>query len=230
MDHGESDRIPSVLGIVGRSEVGKTSLILKLIPELAKRGYRVGAVKNCPHGFDLDKEGKDSHKFLSAGSAGVLLTSPERFALIRERERKEIEEIPGLFSSLFYGLDIVLVEGLGNLPGMKRIELLRKGISDCLDPTLGEIVAVVSDVDVSTDTPVFRPNEVSRITDFLEEVMQQRENTNQGLEILVNGEKLLLNNFVQGMVKNMTLAMVESLRRKSTPESIRKVVIKVDNA
>lgn len=229
MDHGESDRIPSVLGIVGRSEVGKTSLILKLIPELAKRGYRVGAVKNCPHGFDLDKEGKDSHKFLLAGSTGVLLTSPERFALIKERERKEIEEIPRLFSSLFCDLDIVLVEGLGNLPGMRRIELLRNGIGDCLDPTLREVVAVVSDVDVSTDKPVFRPNEVSRITDFLEEVMQ-RENTNQGLEIFVNGEKLLLNDFVQGMVKNMTLTMVESLRRKSTQQSIHKVVIKVDNA
>ena len=43
-----------IISIVGKSGVGKTTLVEKLILELVKRGYRVGAVKHGPHDFDID--------------------------------------------------------------------------------------------------------------------------------------------------------------------------------
>ena len=47
---------PLILSVVGKSDSGKTTLILKLLPELKKRRYRIAVAKHCPHGFDLDIE------------------------------------------------------------------------------------------------------------------------------------------------------------------------------
>ncbi len=85
--------MPFIVGITGKSDTGKTTLILKLIPELTKRGYKVGTVKNCPHSFNIDKEGKDSYKFSKEGSKGVLLTSSNEIAFIRKKDKGDIKEI-----------------------------------------------------------------------------------------------------------------------------------------
>jgi molybdopterin-guanine dinucleotide biosynthesis protein MobB len=49
-----------VLAVVGRSGSGKTTWLERLIPELKRRGWRVGAVKHTHHTFDFDPRGKDS--------------------------------------------------------------------------------------------------------------------------------------------------------------------------
>ena len=167
---------PFILGIVGKSDTGKTTLILKLVPEFVKRGYRVGVVKNCPHGFEIDRKGKDSWKFSQAGSQGVLLTSPERFAFLRE-EKEDIKKIPQIISLLFHGFDIVLVEGYSNLQWIEKIELLRRGISEIKDPSLKKVVAFVSDINIKEDKPVFRPKEIDKICDWVEKKMKEVEKT-----------------------------------------------------
>ena len=222
-------RKPFILGIAGRSNSGKTSLILKLVPELVKRGYRVGTVKNCPHGFDIDREGKDSWKFSRVGSGGVLLTSPDRCTLIRQGEKEDTNSILESFSSFFYGFDIVLVEGFSSLQGMEKIELLRKGISTFMESSLKEVVAVVSDIEVPElpiDKPVFKPDEIDKIADFVEKAMQ-KDDTKKNVEVLVNDQKIFLNDFLQRMVKSLTLAIIEPLRREGKEEDIKEVIIKV---
>ena len=51
------------------------------------------------------------------------------------------------------------------------------------------------------------------------------KNEKKFVEVTVNGEKIFLNNFLQNMVKGLTFAMVDPLKRKE--EEIREVVIKV---
>ncbi|MCD6318581.1 molybdopterin-guanine dinucleotide biosynthesis protein B [Candidatus Aerophobetes bacterium] len=217
----EQAKTPFVLGIVGKSDVGKTTLILKLIPELTKRGYKVGTVKNCPHGFDIDRKGKDSWKFSKEGSRGVLLTSQKKIALIKSTE--ENSDILKIIDSLFYDFDIVLVEGFSKEQRLKKVEILRKGISEQIYSPLNEVIAIVSDIDVKVDKPIFKPDQICAIVDFLEKIMKKEK---KSVEIIVNGEKIFLNNFLQNMVKSLTLAMVDPLRRKGE-EEIKEVVIKV---
>jgi molybdopterin-guanine dinucleotide biosynthesis protein B len=64
-----------VLGIVGRPNNGKTTLIEKLIPELTARGLRVGAVKRVAK-FDIDVPGKDSWRHSRAGAEAYAVGSP----------------------------------------------------------------------------------------------------------------------------------------------------------
>jgi len=217
----EQAKIPFVLGIVGKSDVGKTTLILKLIPELTKRGYKVGTVKNCPHGFDIDRKGKDSWKFSKEGSRGVLLTSQKKIALIKSTE--ENSDILKIIDLLFYDFDIVLVEGFSKEQRLKKVEILRKGISEQIDLSLNEVIAIVSDIDVKVDKPIFKPDQIYAIVDFLEKIMKKEK---KSVEVIVNGEKIFLNNFLQNMVKSLTLAIVDPLRRKGE-EEVKEVVIKV---
>jgi len=217
----ERAKIPFVLGIVGKSEVGKTTLILRLTPELTKRGYRVGTVKNCPHGFDIDREGKDSWKFSEKGSSGVLLTSPEKIALIKSA--KKSDDILKIINLFFYDFDIVLVEGFSKEQRLKKIEILRKGVSEQIHSPLDEVIAIISNIGLKINKPTFRPDQTSTIIDFLEKIMKEEK---KPVEISVNGEKIFLNNFLQNMIKGLTLAMIDPLRRKKE-EEIKEVVIKV---
>ena len=72
-----------IISIVGKSDSGKTTLIEKIIPELNKRGYRVATVKHDVHGFDIDIEGKDSWRHKNSGAHTVVISSPQKIAMIR---------------------------------------------------------------------------------------------------------------------------------------------------
>ena len=169
----EQAKIPFVLGIVGESDMGKTTLILKLTSELTKRGYKVGTVKNCPHGFDINKEGKDSWKFSKEGSKGVLLTSPEKIALIKsEKESSDILKIINLF---FYDFDIILVEGFSKERRLKKIEILRGEVSEQINSSLDKVIAIVNNIGLKIDKPIFRPDQISKIVDFLEKIMKEEK-------------------------------------------------------
>ena len=57
-----------VIGFVGPSSVGKTTLLEAIVPELQRRGLWVGVVKHSRHEVDVDRPGKDSARLNAAGA------------------------------------------------------------------------------------------------------------------------------------------------------------------
>ena len=57
-----------VLGIVGESDSGKTTLVERLVERCEPDG-RVATVKHCTHTPDIDTEGKDTARHRAAGAA-----------------------------------------------------------------------------------------------------------------------------------------------------------------
>ncbi len=168
---------PYILSIVGKSDSGKTTLILELLPELKKRGYRVAVAKHCPRGFDLDIEGKDSWKFTQAGGEGVFLTSPESVALLRtEQSPPDVKE---RLQNYFSDFDIVLTEGYNDVSSIGKVEVVRKGIGR-MDSSPDDVVAYVSDMDIDTGKRVFSPDDVPAIADFMEDLLQSRGGKHRG--------------------------------------------------
>ncbi|MCP3955357.1 MAG: molybdopterin-guanine dinucleotide biosynthesis protein B [Desulfobacterales bacterium] len=156
--------MPSLVAIVGNSDTGKTTLIEKLIPSLKQKGYTVGTVKHTHHGFKMDKPGKDTWRHQTAGADTVVAVSPQRIAIVKTSPLDSLEAaLPYLEDR-----DIVLAEGFkgGNCP---KIEIFRKaagGQPVCLeDPRL---VALVTDVEIETGLPLFDPDDVDLIADFIE--------------------------------------------------------------
>jgi len=194
-----------IIGIVGRSQSGKTGLIKSLIPELRKRGLRVAAVKHCPHGFTLDLEGKDSWEFMAAGSDGVGMVGPDRVAVIRKETPGR--RFAGSAARWFPEADIVLVEGGPGIAGLKKIEVLRKGEKPASAAT--ELLALVSENRAAGSAPGFRPDDIGAIAAFLETeaLVAQSE-----IRVTVDGNDLPLNPFVRTIFENAILGLVGSLK------------------
>ncbi len=157
------------VSFVAKSGTGKTTLLEKVIADLKGRGYRVGVIKHDAHRFDIDHPGKDSYRLTAAGADTMLISSPEKLAMVKNHAASPpIEE---LISTYFNDVDIVLTEGFKK-SSMQKIELHRKERSATLlcrgeehDPSL---VAVASDEPLDLDVPVLDLNDAKAVADFIE--------------------------------------------------------------
>ena len=162
----------NVFGIAGWSGAGKTTLVERLLPSLAARGLRVSVVKHAHHRFDIDQPGKDSYRFREAGSHEVLISSPARWALMREHRDGDEPTLTQLLSRLS-DCDLVLVEGFKREP-MPKLEVHRPSLGKLpLWPDDPCIVAIASDVPLerppSKDLPQFRLDDVESVATFIVE-------------------------------------------------------------
>jgi molybdopterin-guanine dinucleotide biosynthesis protein B len=109
------------VAFTGPSNSGKTTIILKVARKLIHEHAKdVAIIKHDPKDkARFDVEGKDSYKFSDTG-AEVIVTSPTRTTYFSQRH-KELDEMIRLFE----GFDILLVEGLKNLP-LPRIGVFRE--------------------------------------------------------------------------------------------------------
>lgn len=86
-DGAKGGGLPPIVSLVGKSGAGKTTFMEKLIPALVRRGYAVGTIKHHSHcGFDIDVEGKDSWRHKKAGARQVIVSCPDRLALVRDAD------------------------------------------------------------------------------------------------------------------------------------------------
>jgi len=153
-----------VVSVVGKSNAGKTTFLEKLIRELKRRGYRVATIKHDRGGFEIDQPGKDTWRHAQAGSDVVVISSPEKIALIRRVEAElSLDEIVAILPPV----DIVLTEGYkaGNKP---KIEVVRQAIAHELLSAERELIAIVTDQPFATAVPQFGLDDASGVADLLE--------------------------------------------------------------
>lgn len=216
---------PLVVSVVGISGAGKTTLIERLLREFSGRKYRVAAVKRCPHEFDLDVEGKDSWRFTKAGARGVFLTSPGRVGLIEEKE--SVPGLKGIAEHYFPGFDIVFGEGFGKEKEVAKVIVLRRGISDYVQSPQDDILALVSDFEIKTEKPVFRPDDVSGIADFVEQLLTQEDRMENSVTLVINNKPVPLNAFVQSVLQNVIIGITDTLKRGDEKLEQIEVIIKL---
>ena len=157
-----------VMAFVAFSGTGKTTLVERLVALASKRGIAVGALKHDAHKFEIDKPGKDSHRFFAAGAVSTLIVAQDKMALVQRHTAAP--EVAELIAKHFSHCRLVLVEGwkMSDLP---RIEVHRPALDRPLlcreeryDPHL---VAVASDAPVAVDVPVLDLNDPAAVLDFI---------------------------------------------------------------
>lgn len=156
-----------VWGVAGWKNSGKTGLVERLVTEFRARGLTVSTIKHAHHSFDVDHEGKDSHRHRVAGATEVLLSSRKRWALMHELRGDDEPTLDDLLGQLS-PVDLVLVEGFKR-DRHPKIEAHRAATGSPLiaadDPT---IRAIASDSNAQAEgRPTFHLDDTPGIADFI---------------------------------------------------------------
>ncbi|MDE2429893.1 MAG: molybdopterin-guanine dinucleotide biosynthesis protein B [Burkholderiales bacterium] len=135
-----------LLGVVGWSGSGKTSLLEYLVAALTSAGKSVNVVKHSHHDIIVEPPQKDSARLRNAGAAEVLLVSPFRYVLTREL--REVDEPPLLdLLPRLSAADLTLVEGY-KWESIPKLEVHR--------PSMGKPAIYLQDeciVAIASDAP-----------------------------------------------------------------------------
>lgn len=153
------------ISFVGRSKVGKTTLIERLLPLLTEKGLRVGVIKHHHHDFEIDKRGKDTYRYKQAGAGFTMLASPKKIALVADTPELTLEEIIARFVR---NVDLVIVEGFKK-EALPKIEVFRakEGVGTLVCGDDKNLVAIVTDEPLVAALPVFSRNDVEGVARFI---------------------------------------------------------------
>ena len=97
-----------IVSIVGKKNTGKTSLTVKVIEELTKRGYNVASIKHSHHSIEMDKENTDTWKHKQAGANLVVGVGSTTFFNVKAEY--DLNRILYLLKH-FDNFDFVIIEG-----------------------------------------------------------------------------------------------------------------------
>jgi molybdopterin-guanine dinucleotide biosynthesis adapter protein len=213
-----------IISIVGKSDSGKTTLIEKLLPELVRRGYRIATVKHDIHGFEVDREGKDSWRHKKAGAHTVIISSPQKVALIRDVDRDlRLDELREKF---IQDVDLVMSEGFKK-DVQPKIEIFRKEKhQELLCTAQDNLVAIVSNRTFDVGVPCFGLDDMKGLADFIEKRFLAAGDEEDGISLKVNGKEIPLKPFARGFLKRTIRGMLTSLKGCDSPKQIE---IRIDS-
>ncbi len=129
-----------IIRLIGRSGSGKTTLLTEVVRLLLADGKRVAVFKHAHHRVDLDRKGKDSFRYASAGAVSVTVVSADKVATF-EAPAKE----PGLLElakRLGDGIDLILAEGFHGV-ATPYLLLLGPGDPSPARDEPGEMIGVI---------------------------------------------------------------------------------------
>lgn len=206
-----------IISIVGKSDSGKTTLIEKLVPELTRRGYCVATVKHDVHGFEVDREGKDSWRHKQAGAHTVVISSPHKVALIRDVEKDlTLNEIRGKFIA---DVDLILSEGYKK-DVQPKIEIFRQEKhKELLCTREDHLVAIVSNKKFNVGVPCFQLDDMNGLAKFIEKEFLKSKRERK-VSLNVDGKPIPLSPFVSDILTKTIKGMLSSLKGCETSNRI----------
>ncbi|MBI4331934.1 MAG: molybdopterin-guanine dinucleotide biosynthesis protein B [Chloroflexi bacterium] len=168
--------VPAIC-FTGKSGSGKTTLIVRVVEELKRRRFRVAVIKHAPHGFELDKPGKDSWRFSSAGSDTVALVSPGGIAVMARLDGDRY--LQTVICQMSLSNDIVLIEGCKGFHLPKVLVSCGEEGSPLSNPG-DNLIAIVSDRVYDYPVPRFSPAEAGRLVELLESLIHASKDQGNG--------------------------------------------------
>ncbi|KPA14392.1 Molybdopterin-guanine dinucleotide biosynthesis protein B [Candidatus Magnetomorum sp. HK-1] len=156
---------PFILSFVGHSNSGKTDLITRILPELKKRGIRVGIIKHAGSPIVIDQKGKDSHRHFEAGADPAMVCSDQHMAFFSHIQ-KDVK-LAQLAQRYFKDNDLLITEGFKK-EHYPKIEVYRKDNGApplCL--TDSSIIGIVTDNQEKWPIPQYCLNDIHSLIDFI---------------------------------------------------------------
>jgi molybdopterin-guanine dinucleotide biosynthesis adapter protein len=205
-----------IVSIVGKSDSGKTTLIEKLIPELIRRGYRVGTIKHDAHQFDIDHPGKDSWRHRQAGADTVVISSPAKAAIVTT-VRSELT-LDDMAAAYFGDVDIVITEGYKS-ENKPKIEVLGENSVELISPRSEVFLVAAAAGANGAGIPSVSRDDVAGVADEIETRFLKISRP-AVVELLVDGKPIPLNAIMKAMVANTVMGMASSLKGVGSPNRL----------
>lgn len=137
-----------VISVIGKKDAGKTTLVVAMAQDFARRGRRVGTIKHGHHPALVDQEGKDTWRHFNEGRAiRTLIESPGQRVTFEQSEGTA--DPVELVRRHFLDVDLVIVEGFKRA-ALPKIEVHRQAVhaTPLYDPAAegaDQWIAMVSD-------------------------------------------------------------------------------------
>ncbi len=156
--------LPPIVAFSGPSGAGKTRLLARLVPALARRGLVVAAIKHTRHDHPFDRPGKDTDVLRRAGAIAAAIEGPSGMALFAPPAGG-----PRALARLLPPADLIVAEGFEAEP-LPRVEIHRRRVSaEFLCARDRRILAVVTDEPPPRTLPTFAPGDAEGLAGFLAE-------------------------------------------------------------
>jgi molybdopterin-guanine dinucleotide biosynthesis protein MobB len=163
---------PVVIGIVGASGVGKTTLICGLMRHLSAGGMHVVVVKTTHHTAPRDTGDADTDQFIASGASRAFLVAPGKLFTwdAAGRHASPAQDTGSVVASI-RGAEIVIVEGAKRQGGWPRLLVHRRGVEPPV-PLPPHLIALVTDDPGFTvpDIPRFDPGDIPAIAGLLSRI------------------------------------------------------------
>ncbi|MBU0600613.1 molybdopterin-guanine dinucleotide biosynthesis protein B [bacterium] len=217
-----------VVSIVGQKNSGKTTLIEKVIPELKKRGYRIGTIKHTIHEIkakDIDRQDKDTYRHQMVGAEIVILSGPNKLMLLNEVKTPLC--LDKIRKKYLDEMDLILTEGYKS-EDKPKIEVFRQEAAEkeelLSSVEKDNLVAVVSNLKFELNIPFFGLDDYLKVADFLEKRFIKKERSLE-IKLTVNQKEIFLKSFISKFLKNSIVGMISSLH--SIPENLQDIEVKI---
>ena len=197
--------ITTVLAVVGYSDSGKTKVASSLIKTLTEKGYRLAAVKHCPHGHEVDLADSDTDRLYKAGAVTVVASSPQR---LTKFERVTADSaLESIVSTIGDGIDLVIAEGFKSSTVPKV--LVGNGASPT--PIPDDLIAIVTDEPRTWDIPTYSTDELHKLADQIRSQFLEARPTGPSVSLVVDGVPVPLKDYpcdaLSGILKGFVGAL-----------------------
>jgi molybdopterin-guanine dinucleotide biosynthesis protein B len=215
-----------VVAVVGSRHSGKTTTTEAIVKGLASKGYRVATAKHIHQpNFTIDTEGRDTWRHAKAGAQTVTVVSENELATIEKVDTTKfvLNDITGNCGN---STDVMVIEGFRGLVAQ--------------DATVPKVVTAKNKAEINEALRVFKPilafstllreqeigtsqiplvdvrkkpEKLVEIVDArVSPIIRKRRETQDSVDIEINGEALPLNPYVQKVTRNVLLSIVSTLK------------------
>jgi molybdopterin-guanine dinucleotide biosynthesis protein B len=167
----------------------------------------------------VDREGKDSWRHKQAGAHTVVISSPNKVALIRDVEKDlTLEEIR---DKLIQDVDVIISEGYKK-DVQPKVEIFRMEMhQELLCTKEDNLVAIISNKTFDIEgVSCFFLDDIKGLADFIEKTFLASKKEKGEVSLKVDGKGIPLTPFVSDFLAKTIKGMLTALKGCEDPQSI----------
>jgi molybdopterin-guanine dinucleotide biosynthesis protein B len=215
-----------VIAVVGSRHSGKTTTTEAIIKGLVKKGYKTATAKHIHQkDFTIDTKNRDTWKHTKAGAQTTIAVAQNELTTIRKINTTKLT-IKDITHNCPSDTDVIILEGFRGLIAQdqtvpKIVTAKNKTEINEAQKTFKPILAISTPLPKqktdTTKTPQINVlKEPKKLTDIIDQrispIIKKRGETQETVNIEINGQNLPLNPYVQKITRNVLLSMISTLK------------------